>query len=951
MKQNLLHAVALFAATSFALSATAATNYWDNNGDTAGFGTAGGTWGVDANWTADAAGEAAPDGIDTTADDDLFFGTAVSGLEAGSITVGGTGQAFRTLTFGAASGALALSGGTLNLAAPASKVSVNCVTATIGSTLAGTNGLEVFSAPQTYTNFLTETAAIVFTNATLADYSKVGGIMHGAWVAKLPANAYHFANDGATATWQFQALDDSYTKCVKVELKQAGPDIAGRAVYAKNVSGSQLGYDFDTGGTLGTVAASSTANGYGVAQLTLLPLTRAYEPFLTTSPTVVLTNTSLADLTGVEAGMAGTSISPGPLGPVPTAAYYFSNNGATGTVQMQAFNGGYTKCVKIELTQSGANVAARALYAKYHNSGANVLGFDFDAGGTASGVATSFITGNYGLCQLRFPGDRRLTLTGTNTYAGATVINSGVLEIGGAGLLGGGSYSGAVANVGQLLYSSSADQTLAGNISGAGLLVKRAASKVHIPMTYASFLPATPTTSVILPRTPLSDCIAAAGNLGGTSISGGSTPGTPFFFTNDGTNATWQLQTIADAPWTKCVKIRLTQSGRDIVATVLYARYVNNGSVLGYDFDTQPANNNTIATSSGSGGYGAAVTVVTVNRYPKLSLSGSNSYTGGTLVESGTLEASALTSLPTTGGVIVNSEAELLLNVPGDPGIYASVGGNNPITVRGGLLTINGKFNAGHARPITVDGGVINSTVTTGDDNSNYMNKLTLMNGASITGYKIRVGFVSVPTITVAGTNTCSIPAGLNMVKYGENPLTFNVADVTGDEAADLTIPGVIRDYTGAQYEYMPILKTGAGTLSLSGVNTHKGVYTLTQGGLALDGNGALNAANDIVLNGGSLAMGAVTNTAGMLTMSADSTLALGEGTLAFAASTGAVWTAGADLTLAGALGRYTLRFGTDETALTADQLKAITYNGSPVRLRPDGYVAEPATGTIILMQ
>jgi autotransporter-associated beta strand protein len=266
-------------------------------------------------------------------------------------------------------------------------------------------------------------------------------------------------------------------------------------------------------------------------------------------------------------------------------------------------------------------------------------------------------------------------------------------------------------------------------------------------------------------------------------------------------------------------------------------------------------------------------------------------------------------------------------------------------------LTINGRFTAGHARRITVDGGVINSTVTSGDDNSNYMNNLTLMIGASITGYKIRVGFVSVPTITVAGTNTCSIPAGINMVKNGETPLTFNVADVTGDGAADLTVPGVIRDYTGAQYEYMPILKTGAGTLGLSGVNTHKGVYTLTQGTLALAAGGALNANNNVALNGGTLAMGAVTNTAGTLTLSADSTLALGEGTLAFAASTGAVWTAGADLSLTGTLGRYTLRAGTDETALTVGQLAAITYNGGPVRLRPDGYVAEPVKGTIILMQ
>jgi len=934
-----------------AVAARAATNYWDTNGDTAGFGSAGGTWGVDAYWSADAAGASAPGVTDTTADDDLFFGTSGLGIGAGTVTVDGANQAFRTLTFGAASGAITLSGGTLNLAAPSSKVSVNCLAATIGSALAGTNGLEVFSAPQTYTNFLTETAAIVFTNAALADYSKAGGIMHGAWVARLPANAYHFVNNGATAAWQFQVLDNGYTKCVKVELTQAGPDIAGRVVYAKYVSGSQLGYNFDVGGNSQTVATSSTANGYGVAQMTLLPLTRVYEPFLTTAPAVVLTNTSLADITRVEAGMSGGYISPGPFGPVPTTAYFFNNNGVTGTVQMQAYNGGYTKCVKIELTQAGADITARAVYAKYYNSqNNNVLGFDFDTGGTSSGVATAFGTGNYGLCQLRFPGERRLTLTATNSYAGATVINSGVLEIGGAGLLGGGAYSGTVANAGQILFSTSADQTLVGNLSGIGSLVKSGATPATLNSTYAAFQ--TTTATLCFPFATLAAVTGADGSLGGAYVGGGNGqpfPADAYHFTNTGNAVTFQLQAY-DGGHTKCVKVELTQMIGGIAGRALYAKFLLNQNALGFDFDTG-GTSQAIATSYAAAGYGAAITTVTLNRYAALTLQGTNTYSGGTVVDKGTLAVTGTPSaLPSTGGITVGAAGHLVLNVPDQTSPSGTgVGAGNPITVNGGKLTLAALFNAGHNRPITINGGTLTGTYFENNDNGNYLNNITLMNGAQVTGYNVRVGYVSAPTITVSGTSPSTLAAGLNLVKNGTVPLTLNVADVTGDGTVDFAIPGVIRDYVG--FAGMPITKTGAGTVSLSGVNTTIAAYAINAGTLALDGNGALNANNNVTLNGGTLAMGSVTNTAGTLTMGADSVLALGEGTLAFAASTGAVWTAGADLTLTGTLRRYTLRFGTDASALTPDQLAAITYNGGPVRLRPDGYVAEPAIGTIILVQ
>ena len=73
-----------------------------------------------------------------------------------------------------------------------------------------------------------------------------------------------------------------------------------------------------------------------------------------------------------------------------------------------------------------------------------------------------------------------LTLSGLNTYTGGTTIAAGTLQIGGAGLLGGGSYDGAIVNNGIFEYSSSAvpdpitlvSQDLTGVFSGSGSLIK-----------------------------------------------------------------------------------------------------------------------------------------------------------------------------------------------------------------------------------------------------------------------------------------------------------------------------------------------------------------------------------------------------------------------------------------------------------------------------------------------
>ena len=819
MKNVRVAALVMCALVAGVLPLLGATNYWDNNGDADGFGAAGGTWGVDGKWSADGTGASVPSVTDTTADDDLFFGTSSNGLSAGTVAVDGTNQAFRSITFGAASGPITVAGGTLNLAAPLSTVTVNNASNTIASVLAGSGGLrkEKSDSYLLYTNFMPAALGTIFTNAALSECVGVTAIMSGGFVTggSTPSQPYHFVNSGTNLTVQLQAYNGGHTKCVKIELVQSGADIIGRAVYAKYLLNvSQLGYDFDTGGNLGTIATSATANGYGITQLNLI---------------------------------------------VP----------------------------------------------------------------------------------------RVLRLGGTNTFSGDIDIVNGTLEIGGSGQLGAGAYAGAITNSGQLLYSSSVSQSLCGSVSGTGSLVMESEGKSPAPLKYALFLLPAPT--VIFQNASLSDCVGADGRLGGASISGGSCDADAYYFSNQGTNVTYQLQATNDV-YTKCVKVELIQSGPHIAARLIYAKYVS-GDQRGFDFDAG-GNTFSIATTYAEAGYGVPETVISLNQYSKLTLAATNTYTGGTSVNRGTLEASATAyALPSAGAITVNSGGELMLKVSGmSVGNAGGVGNGNPISVNaGGVLTLATNFNAGFSRLITLDGGTLNSTFLENNDSANYVNNLSLLNGARVTGYKLRMGYNSSAVVAVSGASASSIEAGLNLVKNSSYTLTFNVADASGDAASDLTIPGVIRDYDTAGFAGLPIIKAGAGTLCFSGANTHTGPITVTAGTFSLGTNGTLNSGNPITLSGGTLDMGAYTNTVGALTVSTNSAIALGPGQLAFADSSGTEWTH--TLTLSGELDAHTLRFGTNGVALTPGQLSAIKLNGKNVRLRSDGYLAPALTGTVVLIQ
>ncbi|MDD2598535.1 MAG: hypothetical protein PHO37_04845 [Kiritimatiellae bacterium] len=918
--------------------------YWDANGAAAGFGVAGGTWGSSMNWSTNALGTSTPDQpVNTTASNVLRFGSTTTGLAAGTTNVSGT-QSFERVFFGLASDAITITDGTLAFATPASTVRLNSITNTIASTLAPGGKLSVRSLrPLLCDGFPTTTESILFANATLADYTGAESKMGGAAISNglptpTPASVYHWVNDGTNASFQVQTYNNGHTKAVKIALRQAGPHIAGKALYAKHCDpdANILGYDFDQGGAASTVATWFNQPYYGVTELKLLPYDdrftqHRFSQFLSTNAQTIATNANLAEFSTAECFMAGGWVDDDVQ---PASTFYFVNNGARATFQAQCHDPRVednTKCVKVELAQVGSDIQARLLYAIYDSG--NILGYNFDLSTKPrTTIATGFGTDGYGVRAIRLSSSQpTLALTAESDFNGAIDLAGSTLQL--HGVLAKGNMSGGITNNGAIECRPPAIQLFSGPISGTGSFTVNG-----FPGTAVTYSPAlTKTLVVIAENRRLADYLNAGGSLSGEFI--GTTPvvAAPYFFTNNGTTATVQFQIYHDGH-TKVVKVEFKQVDANIEAKIIYSKHCSpDQNNLGTDYDFTGSEIN----------YG--LSQMSLYAVP-VRLSGTNTYSGGTYVNSGELEVITPLALPRLGGMVVNS-GNLLLNVP-NLGSWDTVVGRNPITVNaGGTLTLAGKYNAGTDRPIYIDGGVLHSTSGSAAHNENYLNNLTLMNGAQVTGKPILVGDVSAPTLTVSGTSPSTIASGICCVQLYGHTLRLNVADVTNDDNADLSITGVFKDQTPERAN-LPIIKSGAGTVSIAhSGNTHKGLFTIKAGCIALAADNAMNADNPFVLDGGALDMGTAANTVGTLTVTASGgTLALGSGSLSFANSSAITW--GGTLTLTGTLVEGSVRFGSSNSGLTAGQLSAIEYNGGPgVRLNSSGYLTAAPAGSVIVIR
>ena len=242
-----------------------------------------------------------------------------------------------------------------------------------------------------------------------------------------------------------------------------------------------------------------------------------------------------------------------------------------------------------------------------------------------------------------------------------------------------------------------------------------------------------------------------------------------------------------------------------------------------------------------------------------LTLSGANTYSGGTTVSAGTL-AGNTTSLQ---GNILNNAA-VSFNQTAD-GTYSSIMsgtgslnkiGTGTLTLSGantysGGTTVSGGTLAGNTR--SLQGNILNNAAVIFNQNAAG----TYAGVMSGTGSLTKTGS---DTLTLAGANTYS---GGTTVSAGT--LAGNTTSLQGNilnNAAVMFNQSAAGTYAGVMSGTGSLTKTGAGSLTLSGVNTYTG-DTLVQAGVmnltgSITSNTTVSAAAN--LQGSGTIIGSLTN-------------------------------------------------------------------------------------------
>jgi autotransporter-associated beta strand protein len=235
------------------------------------------------------------------------------------------------------------------------------------------------------------------------------------------------------------------------------------------------------------------------------------------------------------------------------------------------------------------------------------------------------------------------------------------------------------------------------------------------------------------------------------------------------------------------------------------------------------------------------------------------------LVKNGTgTQSVTTTGQNASGGITVNG-GTFKLNAP-LAGFNSGVFSASPaFTVNSpGILEVAAAWNIASTNTFTLNGGTLHFTHTGSEANANYLNNFTSVNG-TISGNAFRTGNNTAVTFQFSGDSGNTISAVMGMVKNGASQsVTMNVAN--GAAAHDLVISGAITDVIN--FSGSTLVKTGAGTMVLSGTSTYTGNTLVSAGTLLVTGvlgNTALTVENDATLGGngtlgGSLSLGSGAN-------------------------------------------------------------------------------------------
>ncbi|MGU6975240.1 autotransporter-associated beta strand repeat-containing protein [Salmonella enterica subsp. enterica serovar Ouakam] len=448
---------------------------------------------------------------------------------------------------------------------------------------------------------------------------------------------------------------------------------------------------------------------------------------------------------------------------------------------------------------------------------------ELNTGGTFDNVIS-------GSGQVVKSGDDALTLSGNNSYTGGTLISDGTLVASNVEALG----SGDVTDNATLALNTGGDFT--NNIGGTGRVEKSGDDALTLS--------------------------GANSYTGGTLISGGTLVATNVDALGTGNvtdNATLELNTGGDFDNAISGSGQVVKSGDKTLTLSGANSYtggttISSGTLIATNVEAlgtgDVTDNATLELNTGGdfdnniGGTGSVVK----SGDETLTLSGANSYTGGTTISGGTLVASNVEAL---GSSDVTDNATLELNTGGD--FTNNISGSGQVVKSGDdVLTLSGA-NSYSGGTLISDGTLVASNVEalgTGDITDNAVLELNtggdFDNAISGSGQVVKSGD---ETLTLSGSNTYT---GGTTISGGtlvaSNVDALGTGDVTDNATLELNTGGTFDNVISGSGQ---VVKSGDKTLTLSGANSYTGGTTINDGTLVasnVDALGSGDVTNDAVL-------------------------------------------------------------------------------------------------------
>ncbi|EEM5585134.1 autotransporter-associated beta strand repeat-containing protein, partial [Salmonella enterica] len=383
-----------------------------------------------------------------------------------------------------------------------------------------------------------------------------------------------------------------------------------------------------------------------------------------------------------------------------------------------------------------------------------------------------FINNIGGTGRVEKSGDDKLTLSGSNTYTGGTLISSGTLVANDVNALG----TGDVTDNATLMLNTGGDFT--NNIGGTGRVEKSG-----------------------------DDALTLSGSntyTGGTLISGGTLVANDVnaLGTGDITdNATLALNAVGDFDNAISGSGKVEKSGDDALTlsgsnTYTGGTLISSGTLVASNVEalgTGDVTDNATLELNTSGTFDNAISgsgQVVKSGDKMLTLSGANSYSGGTLISDGTLVASNVESLGT--GDVTNN-ATLELNTGGD--FTNNISGSGQVVKSGDdALALSGA-NSYTGGTLISSGTLVATNVDalgSGDVTDNATLELntggTFDNAISGSGQVVKSGD---KTLTLSGSNTYT---GGTLISDGtlvaSNVEALGTGDVTDNATLELNTSG-----------------------------------------------------------------------------------------------------------------------------------------------------------------